>query len=285
MPMDIVASNARFYNNLPLIDPKYRSVVHLEDAEDKVFWNTLLQRFRPGKYFFLMYSKSSKGNNTTGCDQCLKYRPYLSSRFFICIDSDLRHLLGEADLDVVHHVIQTYTYSWEDHYCESGALQAAVSAHAVGCGFDFSEFLKKLSQTLYEPLLLLLYCRRADNPYLTEYSFRHILKTQCTAAEAQNNGQGYVDYLTNQFAPLLVGAVALGFDASVEAARYRALGLEADNAYLHVRGHNVYDLVAYIGRLFSKKLQISFEEDVMKKVTIGGVYWEYAAIEQDLKHI
>ena len=133
--------------------------------------------------------------------------------------------------------------------------------------------------------MLLLYCKRTNNPYLTEYSFRHILKTQCTAAEAQNNGQGYVEYLTNQFAPLLAGAVALGFDASVETVRYRALRLEADNAYLHVRGHNVYNLVAYIGSLFSKKLQISYEEDVMKKVIVGGGYWEYAAIEQDLNHI
>ena len=110
--MDVIESQAKYYNNIPFVSPKYRSVVHLEDDEDKVFWDTMLQRFRPGNYFYVSYSKSEKGNDTHGCDQCLKFFPYLTDRFFVCIDSDFRYLMGEPDIDSDHYVIQTYTYSW-----------------------------------------------------------------------------------------------------------------------------------------------------------------------------
>ena len=283
--MDNIASQAKFFNNLPLISPKYRSVVHLEDQEDKAFWDTLLQRFRPGKYFYVPYSKSNKGFDTHGCDQCLKYLPFLSSRFFVCIDSDLRNLMGEPDLDAAHYVVQTYTYSWESHCCEFNGLQTTVTANASGCSFDFSVFLSKLSIALYEPLLLLLYCKRTGNAYLTEKDFRHILRTQCTSTEVQNDGQGYVDCIANQFKPLIAGRNGIGFDVKEEATLYSVKGLTADNAYLHVRGHNIYDLVLYIGKRMTSSMRINFTEDVLKEVPLSGNYWEYTEIEKDLKSI
>ena len=283
--MDWILSQARVYNNLPLLEPKYRSVVHLEDEEDKAFWDEQLQKYRPGNYFYVPYSKSNKGKDTSGCEQCLKYKPYLSSRFFICIDSDLRYLLGEVDLDANHHVIQTYTYSWENHYCEAGALQTAVAANASGLGFDFSIFLPNLSAVLYEPLLLLLYCKRTGNSYLDEQAFRHILKTQCTTMELQNNGQGYVECIKNKFGPYLVSADTVGFDLTSESALYAARGLNASNAYLHVRGHNIYDLILYIGRIYCRTLQKSFGSEVLDKVVVGGSYWEYSEIANDLRMI
>lgn len=280
--MDWILSQARYFNNIPILDPKYRSVVHLEDEEDKVFWDKVLQRVRPGAYFYVPYSKSERGNDTRGCDQCLKFMPFLTDRFFVCIDSDLRFLLGEANLDCSHYVMQTYTYSWESHFCYSLSLQASVTENAGGCGFDFSIFLKGLSQVLYEPLLLLLYCKRIGSSYLTEATFRQIFRTQCTSAEAQNNGRGYVEYISDQFRPILAGSSTIGFDADTEGDIYKAKGLEAGNAYLHVRGHNIYDLVVYIGKMFVRPLQISFERDVVLNETFCGDYWEFREIERDI---
>mgnify|MGYP002625828108 CR=1 FL=1 len=282
---DNILSQARHYNNLPLIKRDIRSVVHLEDAEDEPFWDTILQRVRPGRYHFVYYSKSNKGNNTSGCDQCLKFRPYLSSRFFVCIDSDLRHLTGQPNVDAAHYVIQTYTYSWENHFCQGGTLQASVAAHATGIGFDFSTFYLNLSHALYEPLLLLLYCNRTGNNLLTEQRFRQLLKKQCTSAEARNDGAGYVQYIDRSFTPFLSGSAAIGFDAAVEAANYAARGLNRDNAYLHVRGHNIYDLTVDIGKKYARPLRISFVADVLKQVSVGGPYWEYTQMENDLRSI
>ena len=282
---DNILSQARYYNNLPLIKRDVRSVVHLEDAEDETFWDTILQRVRPGNYHYLHYSKSENGNNATGCGQCLKFLPYLNSRFFICIDSDLRHLMGEPDIDAAHYVMQTYTYSWENHYCQKNALQTSIDEHAEGFDFNTSVFFQNLSNAIYEPLLLLLYCKRIGSDLLTESSFNRLMKKQCTAAEAQNDGNGYVQYIIKTFAPFLSQGLSIGFNLSTESTNFVSMGLTRENAYLHVRGHNIYDLTVNIGKMFSRPLMLNFTRDVMKEVVIGGKYWEYGKIEDDLKHI
>ena len=59
------------------------SVVHVEDKDDIWFWQQLLSKYRPGRYKFMPATLNEKGNRTTGCAQCLKYKDFLSSRFFI----------------------------------------------------------------------------------------------------------------------------------------------------------------------------------------------------------
>lgn len=93
---------------------KVDSVVHVEDKDDIWFWEQLLLKYRPGRYKFKPATMNEKGNRTAGCAQCLKYKGFLSQKFFICIDSDLRRLAGE-DISAVDGILQTYTYSWENH--------------------------------------------------------------------------------------------------------------------------------------------------------------------------
>lgn len=95
--MDWIEKQAVFYRNLALAK-NYMAVVHLEDKEDEPFWNGQLQSVKPGRYRYLHYSKSNNGTETRGCEQYLRFRPYLTDRFFICIDSDLRLLKGEEAL-------------------------------------------------------------------------------------------------------------------------------------------------------------------------------------------
>ena len=86
---------AEYYSNIPILDRSFRSTVHLEDKQDEYFWDILLQKYRPGKYYYVYHSKRS--NIPGGCKECLKYKEFLSNRFFICIDSDLRYPLKEKD--------------------------------------------------------------------------------------------------------------------------------------------------------------------------------------------
>lgn len=98
------------------------AVVHVEDWDDIWFWQQLLPKYRAGRYKFIPATMNEKGNRTTGCTQCLKYRDFLSQKFFICIDSDLRRLQGEI-LSAEDGVLQTYTYSWENHCAFAPRLQ------------------------------------------------------------------------------------------------------------------------------------------------------------------
>ena len=119
MDMNRIEKQARYYRNLPLRDRSIKAVVHLEDSEDILFWKHQLQSVSPANYRFLSYSKNDKGNDTRGCAPCLRYKTYLTKNFFICIDSDLRLLRGEEGLTADNYIVQTYTYSWENHFCEN----------------------------------------------------------------------------------------------------------------------------------------------------------------------
>ena len=96
--ISFIEAHAEYYANIPIIDRTYKSSVHLEDMIDERFWDVMLQECRPGKYYYIYYSKNESGKDTTGCEQCLKYKNYLSDRFFICIDSDLRYLEQETEV-------------------------------------------------------------------------------------------------------------------------------------------------------------------------------------------
>ena len=79
--------------------------------------------------------------------------------------------------------------------------------------------------------------------------------------------------------------MTIGYNQSTESVYFAAMGLNRDNAYMHIKGHNIYELTNYIGRIYSRPLQLNFQRDVMKKVSVGGRYWEYEKIEDNLRHI
>lgn len=86
------------------------SIVHVEDRDDIWFWQQLLPKYRAGRYKFLPATTNEKGNRNTGCTQCLKYKDFLSQRFFICIDSDLRYLLGEEGVSAERRLFISLSY-------------------------------------------------------------------------------------------------------------------------------------------------------------------------------
>lgn len=136
---------------------KVDSVVHVEDKDDIWFWEQILLKYRAGRYKFKPATINEKGNRTTGCTQCLKYKDFLSQKFFICIDSDLRYLFNE-DISATNGILQTYTYSWENHCAFAVKLQQSFESYTQkGKDFDFVLFLQRYSAIVYKPFLLMLY--------------------------------------------------------------------------------------------------------------------------------
>jgi len=284
---DIYQEQARFFANVPLMQSGVVASVHLEDGDDKGFWNAMLQTRHPGRYYFITHSRSPKGYDTKGCEQCLKYRPYLSKRFFICIDSDMRYLLQEPNLDAANFICQTYTYSWENHYCESSALQQRFEKQCPdkAATFDFSKFLSELSKALYKPLLLLLYCLKNDKPDFNLRMLSACLPNQCKRIELADNGKSLIERITKNFEQHLNSQFAKSIDFGAEGSYSNALNVNEENAYLHVRGHNVFDLVAYIGDLLCRGTSVSFKNDVLMKELPPQDYWQIKKVASDISTI
>ena len=284
---DNYKEQAQYFANVPLMQSGVVASVHLEDSADKDFWNAMLQSRKPGRYYFITQSRSPKGFDTKGCEQCLKYRPYLSKQFFICIDSDMRYLLQEAGLDADNYICQTYTYSWENHYCEASTLKQRFEAQCPekAATFDFSAFLSELSKTVYKPLLFLLYCLKNDKPDFNLRMFSACLPKQCKRAELADNGKLLIEKIAKNFESYLNADFAKSIDFEAENNYCKTLNVNEQNAYLHVRGHNIFDLVAYIGELLCRGTSVSFKKDVLMKDLPPQAYWQIKKVAADIAAI
>lgn len=277
---DHIKEQAEYFSNIPLIERGVRASVHLEAQADVLFWDTVLQRYRPGKYNYIYYSRSRNGDRTSGVCQCLLYRSYLSKRFFICIDSDLRPFYSSSSYRVKHFILQTYTYSWENHYCWSTHLQERFRQvfRRASDQFDFRDFLMNLSHLLYKPFVRMLYCEEGERPSLGQIG-------QCISMQYKKHmlfdgAKAYLAKVRRNLSQLPGAGEEIPQRFYDKAAR---CGLTPDNVYLHFRGHNIYDLVCHLGMVLAGCSHSQFEEDVLLRACPFEEYVEMQKIKKDME--
>lgn len=246
--------------------------VHVEDFDDAVFWEGTLNHYTSfqKKFNFIYHSLTPSGSDATGVNHCLEYVPYLSEQFFVCIDSDYRYLMQESGIDPNHFIFQTYTYSIENHYCYFDGLNE-VFKKATGLDntiFDFETFLLYYSHALYEALIWHLYFVKNDEVKFSKADFTWIISLQqCVVGyDISHNGQAVTEELSKRCLTKVQELAIQHPEINIKSVRayYETLGLHQDNAYLYVRGHNLYDLVCAIGNAVDEKLLS------MKKETLNG---------------
>lgn len=262
------------------------AVVHVEDKDDIQFWQRVLSRYSTRRYKFLPATINEWGHRSTGCTQCLKYRDFLSQRFFICIDSDLRYLLGE-ELLAEKGILQTYTYSWENHYAFAPRLQQAFDSHISGRSqFDFTRFLLRYSQIVYRPFIYMLYHERMKLEGFTRDKFRHCITLQYRRGDEQGDGAPFLDRLTENLALATEGLASYWEeDGKTDAVRYAVLGLREDNAYLYVRGHCLYNSLVSIGKKLCERTGVSFERNILREALEFEGYEEMGKIGRDVREM
>ena len=291
MPVDskYIEARALDYSNVPLIDRRVVASVHLENREDELFWDMLLQHNKPGKYNYIYESRVEKdGDPKSGVDQCLRYKPYLTPTFFICIDSDLRYLLQEPDIDAQHCILQTYTYSWELHYSIAEKIQAQLAniSSEVATKFNFPLFLSKLSQIAYEPLLYLL--ESLNNKQVARSiigEFNDCFPSQCLASVFVDNGEQLLHQIAQNLQQFMSEPLFSSIDISAAKTKYNKLGLNESNTYLHLKGHNIWGLVNHIGNMLCRPHRINFKQQVLLPSLQLSGYWEMEKVTNDAHQI
>ena len=210
------------------------------------------------------------------------YTIHLSGSLCFLIKRD-----GKPRRHAANFICQTYTYSWENHYCESSALQQRFEKQCPdkAATFDFPKFLSELSKALYKPLLLLLYCLKNDKPDFNLRMLSACLPNQCKRIELADNGKSLIERITKNFEQHLNSQFAKSIDFGAEGSCCQALNVNEENAYLHVRGHNVFDLIAYIGDLLCRGTSVSFKNDVLINELPPQDYWQIKKVVSDISTI
>lgn len=281
--------------------------IHLENKNDEIFWGKILKHAHPKARFRFIYgSRNPNGNMTYGCTQCLHYRLFLDRQFLIAIDSDYRYLTQEPYIVSHNYILQTYTYSFENHFCyapnANRALQLACeSAVPVTDLFDFEKFLTRYSQTVYPLLVWQLYLSSAvGDDAFPKHVFHRLLTLTVGARSIADHGAKLIETLSLRTQKLLTHFRRRypDHDFTWFEARCSTLGVTRNNAYLFIRGHQLYDCLVMIGRkvvsehrhrqhlasVTPRKGQKSFEQYLTSHLCFDA-YDEIRHIEQDIHSI
>lgn len=253
------------------------AAIHLENKNDEVFWGKVLHEAYPtGRFRFISASRSIDGNITTGCTQCLKYRDFLDEHFLIAIDSDYRYLTEEEGIDARHYILQTYTYSFENHFCY------ADNCTRVAPDFDWTNFLTQYSRTVYPLLVWQLYLQGVADDAFPKSVFHRMLSLPVDARSLDKGGASILNLLRERCGKFLhhLKRTYPEADNTWYEARCNALGVRRDNCYLYVRGHQLYDMIIDQG----KKLNRQFERELLQGLCYGQ-YPEIAHIHEDIQSI
>lgn len=262
------------------------AVIHVEDKDDIWFWQQFLSKYRTGRYKFLPATANEKGNRTTGCTQCLKYKDFLSKKFFICIDSDLRYLQGET-LRAENGVLQTYTYSWENHCAFASKLQQTFDEYTrKQVNFDFRNFLQHYSEITFRPFLLMLYQEREGLTSFNQDKFKQYTSLQYKQGDELNNGSLFLERLSNSLTEATKDIIDnCGFGFEKESAFYATKGMQDSNTYLFVRGHCLYNSLISIGTKLCEGTGADFEQNILKSALAFEQYDEISRIKTDIKKL
>ena len=233
-------------------------MVHLEAEADKNFWSKVLHHFLPDYSFdYITYTRTLDRDNATGCQTCLKYHSLgcLSKEFIICIDSDYRWLLQEPNMDVEHLVFQTYTYSFENHFCYPRNIDNTMKKLGLNNNlFNFESFLKQYSTVLYELFIYHILSKQKKDDSFQAKDFNSFigLNVNCLdekqlISELQNSVDVQLRELKSNYSQSEIG--------NLKNTCYH-LGLTKNNAYLYFRGHDVFDqLVIKIIKEIGKQVE------------------------------
>ena len=267
-----------------------RAAIHVENKDDIIFWSAVLKHFRPDdRFHFIAGSRNEFGHETSGVTQCLKYYDFLNKDFFICIDSDYRYLLRERGFDTGHFILQTYTYSFENHHCFADGLDDVCGqvTHLNNTVFDFKEFLHNYSSVIYDLFIWHLYFMNADPTRFTKYDFNHYLniyacKTRVKIADnvamALEELRIRVEKRTGYFGRKFPNA-----DLEQVKKKYQEMGLTPETTYLFLRGHNVYDMISAICKDVCKVLLEREKSTRFTREAIANLYRDRNHVDMQLK--
>jgi len=200
--------------------------VLVEGKSDEPFWKHLWDKILPGRYKIYAYVHFPT-TNTSGKTALVHYfLPYASRDLLICLDSDYDYLL-EIPFLSQPFILHTYVHSIENFQCYEPALLEVLR---IGTGnetayFDFETFFEKYNRFAYCWLTL------------------HIYQYQTTGAPIRDTAD-FVTMVSNLEETFVNLEAIPAFQDLLQ--RLASLGLNEQNAYLFVPGHDLKRIILSI---------------------------------------
>lgn len=265
---------------------RYDICFRVEDAIDIVFWQKLLApKTKDKKVKFFPFVQSGN-KRITGKSYIMKHQSQANANYILCVDSDLDGILGKENFDAEHYILQTYTYSWENHYCWQESLQSTWLPWQKYQQFDFSSFLPALSSVIYDAFVVMLTKKRLLHKGFTLDALCNAIdKVQGNQKQSLlNNGEGILSTIRYNIRLKLGNALPEATEElQYTVQRLDELGISHSNCYLYMQGHTIFNLINRIGKALMDE---SFEYQVlMPSFSVNAEYSELSKIRADINSI
>ena len=257
-----VALNVKLDTQLLLLRKNLKGfAIRIESEKDESFWRPLIESILPDKTL-VFYTFFSEASNTKGKTDIKKYLEFADKRLMFCIDADYDYLLENTDYIGKPFVFHTYVYAIENIFSYAEGLKRVLekAINTEGVTFDFDTFFNKYSAIIYDWLSYSLYSEKIKDGLLSREhcgkmaGFDKFTNIENDLLKLKNKLEKESVFFKNQYEK------SDDFNSFLK--QSNELGFNKNNAYLFLRGHDLFDsvtvkLLKFIGY---NLIQIQFEE-------------------------
>ena len=249
-----------------------RVMVEVEDSADIAFWKDLLSSACPQKDFHfnsyhtvLIGETLQKSGN--GKAQIMQHASNFNDWCIGCVDSDYDWLLSDKtdygkELCRNKYLLQTYAYSFENLLCWAGSLDCFCEEMTeVSTEGALRDYVEKLSIALYPLLLWSIYLYGSGCHDFTPTAWHDIL------VNTQRNPEDSLAEVKKQIGNKLKELESVHLRDCQEKERLttalvHSKSVTPENAYLFVRGHDLFDHLVYsvVGPVMSSLRQKHYNQ-------------------------
>lgn len=233
-----------------------RVTVEVEDTIDKDFWGDLLGELCPEKefhfdpYHTILNEDGTSERTGKGKSQIINASEGFNAWHIGCVDSDYDWILSgytEAGKTIISnkYLLQTYTYSIENLMCLSSTLAEFCCENTEeDIEFDFVDYLTRLSKAIYPLLVWSTYLCSKGNQDFTQTSWREVLVNtekdpEASLAIIEAKAKAKIEEFDKKYADKIIDKEDFEFQTVC------MKNITEDDAYLYVRGHELFDHILY----------------------------------------
>lgn len=249
-----------------------RVTVEVENSVDIAFWKDLLSSACPQKDFHfnpfhtvLVGETSQKSGN--GKAQIMQHAPSFNDWHIGCVDSDYDWLLSDKtaygkELCRNKYLLQTYAYSFENLLCLAESLDCFCEEMTEeSLGGMLRDYVEKLSRAVYPLLLWSIYLYGLDCHDFTPTAWHDVLVN--TRKNPEDSLAEVEKQIGNKLKELEdMHARDCQEKDRLTTALVHSKSVTPENAYLFVRGHDLFDHVvnSVAGPIVSKLRQKHYNQ-------------------------
>jgi hypothetical protein len=226
---------------------KGKVLVMVENEDDISFWKGIFELFEVKTR--IIAGISTRKELQRGKDTVLKQKENANKLYLLCVDSDYDYLIGNDEKGILSNpfIFHTYTYSYENYLCLSKTLTTLCTSICASDEFEFNFvlFFEEYSKIVYPLFLYHLYDKIKHQSQNFSIQQFHALIDFPQHPKTVSNGESILNKIqknvSSKLKMLEKEAIVDKNELQDLAIQLELLGLNAQNCYLFVRGHNLFD--------------------------------------------